>query len=188
MNKKLIPFSLIFFILITIIVFYFKFKKEDKLSEIKSDKSEEIFHNSNIIKDVNYVSKTEKGNEYIINALQGEIDFSNNDIIYLTKVKALIKLNNSKNILIKSDFGKYNTVNFDTIFSKNVIINYLDNKINGEYADFSIDRNSLIISREVIYTNPENILSADVISVEIDTKDTKIFMYDNNKKVNVRSK
>jgi hypothetical protein len=46
----------------------------------------------------------------------------------------------------------------------------------------------LIISREVIYTNPENILSADVISVEIDTKDTKIFMYDNNKKVNVRSK
>ena len=34
--------------------------------------------------------------------------------------------------------GKYNSENFDTIFSKNVIINYLDNKITGEYLRFFI--------------------------------------------------
>ena len=41
-----------------------------------------------------------------------------------------IKLKNSKKFTITSDFGKYNIKNFDTIFSKNVIIKYLDNKIN----------------------------------------------------------
>ena len=100
----------------------------------------------------------------------------------------MIKLNNSEKITITSDYGKYNSDNFDTIFSKNVIINYLDNKITGEYLDFSFKRNSMIISRNVVYTNLENILKADVIEINIETKDTKIFMYEKEKKVNVKSK
>jgi lipopolysaccharide export system protein LptA len=103
-------------------------------------------------------------------------------------VSALIKLKNSKNIKINSDFGKYNTLNNDTIFSKNVIVEYLENKIISEYLDFSIKRNSLIISRNVVYTNLENILKADVIEVDVKTKDTKIYMYENNKKVKVKNK
>ena len=40
----------------------------------------------------------------------------------------------------------------------------------------------MIISKNVIYTNLENILKADVIEMNIKTKDTKIFMYENKKK------
>ena len=32
-------------------------------------------------------------------------------------------------------------------FYKNVIIDYLDNKINSEYLDFSLERNLMIISK-----------------------------------------
>ena len=140
------------------------------------------------MENVSYSSKDAKGNEYIVNASKGEIDYDKPDIIYLTNVRALIKLTNSNDVTITSDFGKYNTNNFDTIFSKNVEINYLDNKITGEYLDFSIGRNSMIISRNVIYTNLENILKADVIEINVATKDTKIFMYKDNKKVNIKSK
>ena len=35
-------------------------------------------YNSNIIKDVNYLSKDERGNEYILDAAEGQIDLSNN--------------------------------------------------------------------------------------------------------------
>ena len=146
-----------------------------------------MVYNSNIIENVNYTTKDADGNEYLINAIQGEIDFSNSNIIYLKKVKANIKLKNSENILITSDFGKYNSDNFDTIFSKNVIINYLDNKINGEYLDFSLIRNSMIISKNLIYTNLENVLKADVIEIDIKTKDAKIFMYEKDKKVNIKN-
>ena len=34
----------------------------------------------------------------------------------------------------------------------------------------------------------ENILHADVVEVDIQTKDTKIFMYENKKKVKIKSK
>ena len=64
----------------------------------------------------------------------------------------------------------------------------MENKINGEYLDFSLERNSMIISKKVVFTNIENILEADVIEINIKTKDTKIFMYENEKKVNIKSK
>ena len=46
----------------------------------------------------------------------------------------------------------------------------------------------MIISKNVIYTNLENILKADVMEMNIKTKDTKIFMHEKHKKVNVKSK
>ena len=107
---------------------------------------------------------------------------------FFNLIKALIKLSNSEIIKIESDYGKYNVDNFDTIFSKNVIINYLDNKITGEYLDFSLDRNLMIISRNVVFTNLENTMKADVIEININTKDAKIFMYEKEKKVNIKSK
>ena len=100
----------------------------------------------------------------------------------------MIKLTNANDITITSEYGKYNTENFNTIFSKNVIINYLDNKISGEYLDFSIKRNSMIISRQVVYTNFENILKADTVEINIETKDTKIFMFKDNEKVNIKNR
>ena len=46
----------------------------------------------------------------------------------------------------------------------------------------------MIMSRNVIYTNPENILEADVVEMNLDTKNTKVFMYKSNEKVNIKSK
>ena len=46
----------------------------------------------------------------------------------------------------------------------------------------------MIISKNVIYSNLENILKADVVEINITTKDTKIFMHSDKKKVNIKSK
>jgi len=187
MKKKNIIFFLIIFLLISSLIIFLKYSKEESVTKIEEEVLEEPYK-SNIMEDVSYSSKDAKGNEYIVNASKGEIDYDRPNIIYLTDVIAFIKLTNSNDVTITSDFGKYNTNNFDTIFSKNVEINYLDNKITGEYLDFSIGRNSMIISRNVMYTNLENILKADVIEINVATKDTKIFMYKDNKKVNIKSK
>lgn len=187
MKKKNIIFFLIIFLLISSLIIFLKYSKKKSISNIEEEVLEEPYK-SNIMEDVSYASKDAKGNEYIVNASKGEIDYDRPNIIYLTNVKAFIELINSNDVTITSDFGKYNTNNFDTIFSKNVEINYLDNKITGEYLDFSIGRNSMIISRKVVYTNLENILKADVIEINVTTKDTKIFMYKDNKKVNIKSK
>ena len=156
--------------------------------EKKIQKIDDTQYKSNIIQDVNYSTKDADGNEYIIRALQGEIDYLNTNILYLTEVKAIIRLKNLDIITITSNYGKYNSENFDTIFSKNVVVDYLDNNILGEYLDFSLERNSMIISKNVVYSNLENVLKADVLEINIQTRDTKIFMYEKEKKVKIINK
>ena len=188
-GKKIVKISLIVsFLLIVILFIYLKFSKKTEIILQEPETQEEINYTSNIIKDVNYTTKDIEGNEYSITALEGEIDYNNSNILFLTKVEAFIKLKNDEIITIQSDYGKYNSDNFDTIFSKNVIIEYLNNKINGDYLDFSIKRNSMIISKNVIYSNLNNTLEADVIELNIKTKDTKIFMHEKEKKVIIKSK
>ena len=182
-------FVISIFILIVFFLLYTKyFKKEEIVKPVTSNIEEEDFTNSNQIKDIKYSSKDLKGNEYILLAKEGEIDLNNNDIIFLKDVTAYIKMiKNNETITIISNFGKYNTVSYDTIFSDNVKINYLDNQVIGDYLDFSMMKNMLIISKNVVYTNLENILKADVIELNTITKDTKIFMYNSNEKVNIES-
>ena len=155
---------------------------------LEKKSSEETSYKSNIINDVNYSSKDTEGNEYIVKALIGEIDYNKTNIIFLTDVTAFIKLKDKNNIKIISDYGKYNLENFDTIFSKNVMVNYLENIINSDYLDFSMKRNSMIISKNVIYTNLEKQLSADVVEINLETKDTKISMLEENEKVKIKNK
>ena len=62
-----------------------------------------------------------------------------------------------------------------------------NNTIKSNYVDFSLDRNSLIISKNVVYSNQKNLLKADVLEIDIETKNTKIFMYEEEKKVKIKS-
>ena len=134
-----------------------------------------------------YSARDTKGNEYFLKADEGIIDQNENNYIFLKSVKAVINLKNYKIVEISSDFGKYDINNYDTIFSKNVMITYLDNKITGDYLDFSWDKNLMLISRDVILKNNKNSLHADVIEVDIEKRDIKIFMYEEDKKVNIKS-
>ena len=189
-KKKIGKFFFLILIFITIsTIIYLKFFKANEIEEkvkLDTQEQEDINYSSNIIKDVNFTTKNADGNEYTITALKGEIDYSNPNILYLTDVVALIKLENSKTISITSDFGNYNTENFDTIFSKNVTVKFLDSQITGEYLDFSLKRNSILISKKVVYKSLNNFLTADVVEVNIQTKDMKVYMYENKKKVNIK--
>ena len=84
-KKKFVKIFFVFLILIILSIFtYLKFFKSNKVDIIKEEKDSEIY-NSNIIKDVNYTTKDKDGNEYIIKANEGEIDFLNPSIIFLKK-------------------------------------------------------------------------------------------------------
>ena len=197
MRKKIVFGTLLTILFFSFLFFfYFNSSNERKLIEKKrlelTEKEnieiiEKNIESSNIIEDVSYSAKDAKGNEYFLKASEGTIDLNDSNIIFLKSVKANIDLKNYKLIEISSDFGKYNINNYDTIFSKNVIVSYLDNKIMGDYLDFSYDKNLMIISKEVILSNSKSSLKADVIEVNIKTRDIKIFMYEQDKKVNIKS-
>ena len=165
-------------------------EKKKKIELVKTESienNEEEIRSLNIIQDVSYSAKDTKGNEYFVKASEGTIDQNYDNFIFLKSVNATINLENYKLIEISSDFGKYNTDNYDTIFSKNVIIKYLDNIIKGGYLDFSWGKNLMIISKNVVLESNQSSLQADVIEVNIEKRDIKIFMYEENKKVNIKS-
>ena len=161
-------------------------EKVELIEKKKIELIDEKIESANIIQDVSYSAKDTKGNEYFLKASEGTVDQNQSNFIFLKSVKGVINLKDYELIEISSNFGKYNINNYDTIFSKNVVISYLDNKIKGDYLDFSLDKKLMIVSKDVTIKNNKNSLSADVIEVNIETKDLKIFMYEEDKKINFK--
>ena len=188
MNKKTVLQVLMIFLIITIsLSFYLEyFNKTDK--NLKKNKViEKININQNdsstYIDNINYISSDSKGNKYQITAKKAEIDVNDSDIMFLENIIAYIFVKDSDVVKITSDFGKYNSKNYDTIFSKNVIVVYPGHKITGEYLDFSFLSNLGTISTNVIYKGDKTNLFADRIEIDLISKDTKVFMNNSTKKV-----
>ena len=188
MNKKIAIQGLMIALIILIsILFYLKYFKESSknLEESKINKKLPVGENSssNYIDDINYTSLDSKGNKYQITAKQAEIDIDNQNVMFLKDITAYIFIKDADIIKVTSDFGKYNSKNYDTIFSRNVLIVYPNHEITGEYLDFSFLNNLGTISTDVIYFGNKTKLLADRVEINITTKDTKIFMNDNTAKV-----
>ena len=167
--------------------FYLKYFTMNFEEVKKTQVIEKIDENQNststYIDNIDYVSTDAKGNKYQITAKEAEIKVENSDIMFLRDVVAFIYIKDSDIVKITSNFGKYNSKNYDTIFSENVIVIYPGHKITGEYLDFSFLSNLGIFTENVVYTGEKKNLFADKIEKNLTTKDTKIFMNDTGKKV-----
>ncbi|MDA7732163.1 LPS export ABC transporter periplasmic protein LptC [Candidatus Pelagibacter sp.] len=188
MNKKTrLQAIMVLAILIISLSFYLKYftKNFENVKEVPV--VEKIDENKNktstYINDINYVSTDVRGNKYQITAKLAEIKIENSDVMFLTDVIAFVFIRDKDTVKITSNFGKYNSKNYDTIFSDNVIVIYPGHKITGEYLDFSFLTNLGIFTTNVIYTGEKTNLFADEIEMNLTTKDTKIFMNDDGKKV-----
>ena len=166
---------------------YFTKNFEDAKETLVIEKIDENQNTtSTYINDINYVSTDAKGNKYQITAKQAEIKIENSDVMFLKDVVAFIFIKDSDKIKITSSFSKYNTKNYDTIFSENVIVTYSGHKITGEYLDFSFLNNLGTFTTNVMYVGEKTNLFADKIEINLITKDTKIFMVDSEKRVLIK--
>ena len=188
MNKKTgLQVVMVLIIILISLWFYLKYFTKN-FEDVKETRViEKIDENQNststYIDDINYVSTDAKGNKYQITAKQAEIKVENSDVMFLRDVVAFIYIKDSDTVKITSNFGKYNSKNYDTIFSENVIVIYPGHKITGEYLDFSFLSNLGIFTKNVVYTGEKTNLFADKIEMNLTTKDTKIFMNNAGKKV-----
>jgi len=179
-KKTIIQVLLIFLIFLISVSFYLKYFN-DSLKTIENkvlEKKTNINQNSSstYIDNIDYVSFDVKGNKYNITAKQSEIKIGNPNIMFLTDIIAYIFIKDSDTVKITSNFGKYNSNNYDTVFSKNVIVIYPGHKITGEYLDLSFLNDLGTISKNVIYSGNKKKLFADKVKINLTTKDTKIFM------------
>jgi len=194
---------LIFLILITILFFkvYYNSNSDTSLNkenlternkEIKEVKKDE----KNLIQNISYTANNNKGDVYLLLAETGEIYLDNPDLMFLTKVDGKITLKDGEIITVNSDFANFNTKTFETTFINNVIVKksdevvtgaelylVLEEKVNKALKSNQEDKNLIRVSRNVFYTKPGYTLSADILEIDLITKNIKIYMMDKYKKV-----
>ena len=186
MNKKsLLQLFLIIIILLTSFFFFKTYivKKdthvvlENTFNEIDSEEK------SNLVYNIQYITRDEDGNSYILESDIGELNDDQKELIVMRGVKAIIESENSEQIIIYSNNAKYNKLSKNTNFYTNVIINFGSNHITSDKLDFIFEKNLVTISKNIIYKNLDTKLEADKIEIDLLTKNTKIFMDDKSKKV-----
>ena len=200
MNSKIIIQILLIVTIITILstTFYNYFyddaitstvtKSENlikKNNNKNSDRAQAQNNTSNILNNITYENFDVEGNRYQISASTGEIKDLNSDIIYMSDVVALIFLKDLGTVKIVSKNAIFNSLSFNSNFYDNVQLNFLEHQLNGEKLDLKFNENLLILKEKVLYQNLNTKLFADAISIDLITKNSKIFMNDDEKKIKI---
>ena len=179
----LLAFLLIFF------TYFFNLKKKqpstnlDQIKTIKPDKQKEKVVNAFV--DVEYGGFDKNRNRFVIGSRYASFELERPEIVKMEQVLCNFYFKDGTNLTIVSDLGIYNNVTDDMEFTENVKINYLENILFSEKANFFNVKNELLIEGNVKTTSPEGELRADKLDFDLDSKKLKISMY-NDKKVNIK--
>ncbi|MDA9617209.1 LPS export ABC transporter periplasmic protein LptC [Candidatus Pelagibacter sp.] len=200
MFKTLIQLALILMLFLIIFFIFNKyFYTEDKINEVKNTTSLSAEKNDLSNKDLNkqntdneilnltYEKFDTNGNKYLIKAKKGILDSKRPNIVYMSTVDAsLIYFNNDK-LTISSQEAIFNKENFKTTFSKNVKLIYQDQILESNNLEFLIDKNIAIFKDNVKYYNQNIEAFADIVIINLLTKEIDI-KSKNQKKIKIKKK
>ncbi len=208
-KKKILQLFLVLTLFFSIFLFYQKYfekniqtveteKKENKIVDLEQKNTQDkkkinttenleanedkvLSEKSNILKDIKYISKDEDGNIYEISAEKGVLNLNDPNITSMDGVVAKVILSDKSTINIQSNHAIYNRKNYNTNFSGKVQIKHLAHHISCEKMDILFSKNLATLYDNLIYKNKKTRLKADKMEVDLITKNSKIFMYNNNK-------
>ena len=185
-TKSLIQSGIILVIIIIIFSIYIFFFL---------DKDNEIINNSKIINDIDnrivdlkYNTIDEEGNNYVIESKSGKVSDKDKNILILREVIGIIKIKNSDDIIVLSNFAEYNKLTFDTYFYDNVKLKYEGHSIDSDTLFLNYEDKNINIENNVVYEGYNNKLLADMVEIDLVSKLSKIYMLDKENKVKVELK
>ena len=188
LKKILIQIFLIILIIIILILFYLKYinkSEQNKINRIETSELESV--KGNVLNNISYESQDFEGRKYQIKSQKGIVNKNNPNIIEMEIVDAKIILADGTLVTIVSDYAVYDNIKFDTNFSKNIEVKYLDHEIKSNDLVLSFEENRLEIFNNLTYENLDLIMLADKVIFDLKSKNIKIFNFDNSN-IKVRNK
>ena len=183
---QLILFLILIFSFIIVYLTYFSENKDKQIKTdiIKNDQSSDQTKN-NVIKNLKYEVRFDQDSQYIITADLSEITYDNNvELVKMQKVIAIYIDKNNIPTVITSDKAIYNNSNYNTNFSENIEIEYMDNTILADNMDLDFSNDIIKIYENITYKGTRGTIKTDNIKIDLITR--KIDIYMNNKKDNVK--
>jgi len=191
LNKtKFIQISLLLLAFLLIFFTYFlnlkKKQPSTNLDQIKIiEPDEEKGKMTNTFVDVQYGGFDKEGNRFVIGSKYANFEIDRPNVIKMEQVLCNFYFKDGTNLTVVSDYGIYNNATDDMEFTENVKMNYLENILFSEKANFFNVKNELLIEGNVKTKSQEGELQADKLDFNLDSKKLKISMY-NDKKVNIK--
>ena len=127
------------------------------------------------------------GNKYLIKAKKGLLDSERPNIVYMNEVEASLIYLNDERLIIYSKEAIFNKENFKTTFSNNVKLIYQEQILESENLEFLIDKNIAIFKDNVKYYNQKIEAFADMVIINLLTKEIDI-KSKNQKKIRIKNK
>ena len=149
---------------------------EVKTAEVKSESTNQkkIKKNkpkiNNVVKDIEYLTTDKSGNKYKILATSGRTNIEDKNVLDLDNVKGIITSDERSTVYVKSEYAEYNSSSLKSSFYQNVVINYEDKEITCDYFDIDMKTNIAIAYNNVVVTDPQSIMKAGRIILNIETK------------------
>ena len=78
-----------------------------------------------------------------------------------------------------------NSKNYETNFKEDVLLTYQTHRITSQNLDLSFENNLATIYNKIVYDHNNTKLSADILKIDLITKNSKIFMDNEYKKIKV---
>ena len=167
---------LVLIILIFVYQKYFQRELNENVAVIKDNNTKEENNLINIV----YESIDKEGRKYIITAKTGNFKEEEPDLIYMTIVEAKIFFLDGSVIYIDSLNADYNTVDYDTKFYNNVKLNFLEHDIFCNNLNIFFKDNLIEAFDDLNYKNSDIIMFADKIEIDLLTKNSKIYNFNEN--------
>ena len=190
MNKKIIQILLVFLLLFLSIFFYNKLFKVQKTEVDSTETSEAVPKDEkNIIQNLKYEVNFQNNKRYKITAKESEITEKDDiEIVYMKNVIAIFIDEKNTVLEIKSNNAIFNSSTYNTSFSNNININYLDNNLSSNKLILDFEKSIVIISDNIVYDGLKGIGKADNIEIDLISKSVEIFMNDKEKKIELIQK
>ena len=190
--KRIIQLILFSIIILTSLIFYQTYLKEiEKTSNIVDKTQNKIIeeNQNNLIQNLKYEVRLDQNNQYIITSDLSEITYENDiEIVKMQKVTAIFIDGKNIPLTITSDKAIYNNSNYNTNFSDNIQIEYLNNVILSDKMDLDFNNNVINIFGNVQYDGIQGSVKTDNIKINLITKKIDIYMNKYNKNVEVITK
>lgn len=188
MKKKKIYLSIFILLIIFIIFNYQKFNISEKNINKNQIKDQSSINKSpnNIIKNLKYDVNFENNTSYTITASESELTYEDeNEIVIMKNVQAIFINKENEVLKINSKNAKYNNFSYNTIFENEIKIEYLDNIIKSEKLILDFEKSVVVISNNIIYEGLQGIGKADIIKINLLTKNIEISMNNSKKKIEI---